>query len=104
MARRALVVHGSHLLDRGYPLVSTDRRSDSGAPTNALFALTQALSRALSFKVPDVAVAVIEASLDTSKMPPALAEQHAMLPRVLEAHGLIVVRADAVADVVASYA
>ena len=60
MAPRTLVVHATHLLRRGFLVVSTDRHNDAGMPTNALYALTHALRRALAFKTPDYAVAVVE--------------------------------------------
>lgn len=102
--RRALVVHASHLLARGYLLVTTDRKNDAGEPTNALFALTQALVRAIAWKAPDVAVAVVDDGLELGALPPDLARQHERLPGLLEAHGLTVVSSPRVAELVASYA
>ncbi len=104
MARRTLVVHASHLLARGYLVVSTGRATESGEPTNALFALTQAILRALAFKEPDVAVAVLELGDDGPAPPALLAPQIVRLPSVLRALGLHVVSATGAADVVASFA
>lgn len=105
MARRTVIVHASHLLDRGHLMVSADRKNAAGEPTNALFAATSALRRALSFKLPDVAVAVLDARRAGPVDPAAsdLDRQHARWPAVLRAHGFHVVYAGAVPDVVASY-
>jgi DNA polymerase-1 len=103
MAPRTLVAHATHLLARGYLVVSTDRKNDAGEPTNALFALTQALRRALGMKAPDHAVAVLDAAFDAAGAPPLLARQLARLPEALAEHGLAVVSTPRAADVVASY-
>jgi DNA polymerase-1 len=98
---RTLIAHATHLLTRGFLVVSTDRRDDGGAPTNALFALTQALGRALAMKTPDYAVAVLDATL--TEVPPLLAPQLERLPGLLAAHGLAVVTSSEAANLVASY-
>lgn len=97
-----LVVDASHVLARGFQVASPDRKSPSGAPTNALFALASALGRALAFKQPDLAVAIVETA--PSRVPALLAPQVAQLPELLEAHGLRVVPSERPRDLVASYA
>ena len=103
MARRALVAHGGNLLARGFFTTTSDRMTDGGEPTNALFAVAGALSRALASKEPAIAVAVIEPTTDES-WPAPLQAQGARLAELFEAHGFVVVRADDAANVVASYA
>ena len=103
MTRRTFVVHASSLLARGFIAESPDRRSDDGKPTNALFALSRALRRALAFKTPDLAVAVMDADPPDAEWPALLKEQLAPLPALLEAHGIHVVTASDAAHVVASY-
>ncbi|NUP08920.1 MAG: hypothetical protein HOW73_22965 [Polyangiaceae bacterium] len=103
MARRTLVVLASHLLTRGYLVVETDRKNEANLPTNGLYALTGALVRALGFKTPDCAVAVLDGCLDASTLPPLLKPQVERLPSLLEAYGLHVVTSGRPADVVASY-
>jgi DNA polymerase I len=103
MAARTLVAHATHLLQRGYLMVSTDRRSDAGKPTNALYAVTGALRRAIAMKTPDYAVAVLDEGVAAAGLPPLLGEQLGSLGRILEAHGFGVVSAADAAHVVASY-
>lgn len=103
MSRRLLVVHATHLLVRGFQVVSPDRKAPDGAPTNALFAVASALRRALGHKQPDHAVAILDGSVDASKLPALLQPQRDALPALLEAHGLRVVTCDRPADAVASY-
>ncbi len=101
MPPRTLVVHATHLLRRGFLVVSTDRRNDAGMPANALYALTHALRRALAFKTPDYAVAVVEP--DPVADAPLLATQLEALAALLKLHGVSVVAAPEPAGVVASY-
>jgi len=102
MAGRALVVHASNQLDRGYRTVSPDRaRTRNGESTAALLSLTRGVLRGIDFKVPERAVAVIDA--DHAPDEPALAAQLKRMPGLLEAHGLPVVEASDAIDVVASY-
>jgi DNA polymerase I len=103
MAPRTLIVHATHLLGRGFLVVSTDRSSDAGEPTNALFAVTRALTRALGQKTPDHAVAVLDTAHPLEAAPPALRSQLEALPALLQAHGLSVVASPHAADLVASY-
>jgi DNA polymerase-1 len=100
---RALIVHATHLLWRGYQVVSTDRHDPAGQPVNALFALTAALGRALAFKTPDVALAVLDSS-PAADAPALLAPQLDALGPLLEAHGFTLVPSAEPADLVASYA
>lgn len=100
MPDRALVVCATNLLVGGF-----DAGSD---PRGALGAATSALRRALAFRDPTVAVAIVapDASLDDH---PALAAhaalraQHDLLHRVFEAHGLRVVTHPRPIHLAASY-
>ena len=102
MERRALVVHASDLLAKGYVAVPTGRRDDDGEPTNALFGVTRAIRQALSFKTPDIAVAVIADEVPGG-WPDELRAQVPALTGLLEAHGIHVVAAPEPEHVVASY-
>lgn len=104
MSDRTLVASASNLLARGYLAVPTDRRSGGGEPVGALFAVSRALQRVMAFKLPARAVAVLDAAAGEAAWPPLLAAQLPALPRLLEAHGVHVVRAPDEAHVVASYA
>ncbi len=104
MAHRTLIVHATNLLVRGFLAAPTDRRSDAGLPTNALFALTRALRRVMAFKQPDFAVAVVDTSLPVDTCAPLLREQIAPLGALLERHGLPIVNVSRAVDTVASYA
>lgn len=106
MPQRLLVVHATHLLARGFQVASPDRKSPDGAPTNALFAVASAITRAIAFKQPDAAVAVLDAASPdggASRAPAPLALQIPRLAPLLAAQGIPVVDAARPADVVASY-
>lgn len=103
MTHRTLVVHATHLLARGFLVVSTDRKSGSGEATNALYAATRAILRALTFKQPQSAVAILDSEVDPDKVPKLLAPQLAVWPSVLETLGFHIVHAPGAAHVVASY-
>ncbi|MCG8417442.1 MAG: DNA polymerase [Proteobacteria bacterium] len=103
MSGRALVAHATDLLAQGFLTEATDRTADGSEPTNALFAVTGALGRALAFKQPALAVAVVAAAPDMEAWPPLLQTQNQRLVELFEAHGLAVVRADDPAHIVASY-
>ena len=79
MPERALIAAATNVLARGYHAVPIDRRSPSGAPVNALFAVTRALIRAIAFKVPARAVAVIERDVPAG-WPEILKQQVPVLP------------------------
>jgi len=102
MTRRVLVAHASNLLARGFLTSASDRMAENGQPTNALFAVARALLRALAFKEPEFAVAVIDAEPNDAS-PPLLKQQAERLAEVFTIHGMRVVRASNPADVVASY-
>ena len=102
MSTRAIVVHATNLLARGFIAAAGDRYADDGTPTNALFASVRALVRALAFKEPDVAVAVID---DVPIVEPsALSTQAERWPELLESLGFHIVKVANPADQVASYA
>jgi DNA polymerase-1 len=102
MRSRTVIVHATNLLARGFVAESTDRRADDGRPTNALFGVTRALLRAIAFKEPEHAVAVVD-DTPTDEWPPLLKAQLPLLGDLLEAHGMHVVSSGQAADLVASY-
>jgi DNA polymerase-1 len=101
---RTLIVSATNTLARGYYAVPIDRRSPAGAPTNALFAVARGLLKAIAFKVPARAVAVVDTNAPFAGWPPLLAEQLATLGPLLRAFGLQVVAAPDELHLVASYA
>src|SRR5580698_369910 len=101
---RTLVVSGTNLLARGFMVVPTDRKSRAGEPAGALFAVARAIQRAIAFKQPSRAVAVVEAHPDSTKWPAILQAQLAPLPELLAVLGCRVVHADGELHVCASYA
>ena len=103
MADRTLVVSATNLLARGYLVVPTDRKSQRGEPVNALFAVARGIHRAIAFKTPSRAVAVLEAAPDIAAWPALLAAQLAPLRELLEALGIRAVEAAGEVHVVASY-
>jgi DNA polymerase-1 len=104
MSDRTLVASATNLLARGFLVVPTDRRSRSGEPVNALFAVARAIHRAIAFKAPARAVAVVDANARDAAWPPLLQAQLGQLPPLLTALGLHVVEASDEASMVASYA
>jgi DNA polymerase-1 len=104
MPGRTLVASASNLLFRGYFVVPTDRRSRDGAPVNALLAVARAIHRAMAFKTPARALAVLEAKPDVAGWPELLRPQLARLPELLSTLGLAVIEAEGERHVVASYA
>ncbi|MBX3188961.1 MAG: hypothetical protein KF819_18215 [Labilithrix sp.] len=104
MPERVLLASATNLLARGYLVVATDRKAPDGAPVNALFAVARSILRAIALRAPARAIAVVEASPETSAWPPDLTAQLATLPELLAALGLRVVTAPGEAHVVASYA
>ncbi len=106
MPDRTLVASATNLLRRGFLLIPTDRKSRAGEPVNGLFAVARALHRALAFKRPARAVAVIDARApeSTGPWPDILKAQLAPLPNLLRTLGMHVVESNDELDVVASYA
>ncbi|HEU5059995.1 MAG TPA: DNA polymerase [Kofleriaceae bacterium] len=104
MADRTLVVSATTLLWRGYHVVPTDRTSPDGTPVNGLFAVARALLRALAFKTPARAVAVVDANAVSQPWPQPLRGQLAPLRELLVGFGLRVVEAADEVHLVASYA
>jgi len=103
MPDRTLLVSATNLLARGFLVVPTDRKSRSGEPVNALFAVARAIHRVLTFKTPARAVAVVDTKPNSGAWPPILKEQLGPLPDLLRALGLGVVEAENEEHVVASY-
>jgi DNA polymerase I len=101
---RTLIVSATNVLARGYFAVPIDRRSPSGEPVNALFAVARALDKAVAFKLPARAVAVVEAQPNVEAWPEILRAQLPRLVPLLEALGLPVVEVPGELHVVASYA
>ncbi len=97
MPSRALIVHGTHLLQRGFVAAA-----ESNDANGALLALTRALRRALEFKEPDAGVAILDSAPDPD-MPPLLRQQLQRLPALLRVHGFTCVEASSAIDAVASY-
>ena len=103
MADRTLIVSATNTLVRGYHLVPVDRRSDKGATVNGLFAVTRGLLKAIAFKVPARAVAVIDTNAPFPGWPQTLTEQLPTLAPLMRAFGIPVVEAPDELHVVASY-
>ncbi|MBL9023468.1 MAG: hypothetical protein JNL21_14820 [Myxococcales bacterium] len=104
MPERTLVASATNLLARGFLVVPTDRTSRDGQPVNGLFAVARALHRAIGFRRPARAVAVVEKDAGSSAWPEALRAQLGPLPELLRTLGLTVVEAEGEVHVVASYA
>lgn len=104
MPDRTLIASATNLLARGFYSVPVDRRSPAGAPVNGLFAVARGLLKAIAFKVPARAVAVIDSAAPPPGWPPVLAAQLPQLAGVLRALGLAVVEVPDELHVVASYA
>ena len=104
MPERTLVASATNLLARGFLVVPTDRRSRDGQPVNGLFAVARAIHKALSFRRPARAIAVMEKNAPPPGWPEALRAQLGPLPELLGALGLTVVHAEDEVHVVASYA
>ncbi|MBS2020164.1 MAG: hypothetical protein JST00_45310 [Deltaproteobacteria bacterium] len=104
MPERLLLASATNLLARGYLVVATDRKAPDGAPVNALFAVARSLHRAIAIRTPDLAIAVVDTGLDTSKWPPPLAAQLVALPELLRTLGFAVIEAPGEEHLVASYA
>ncbi len=102
---RTLVASATNLLARGFLVIPTDRVSAAGEPVNGLFAVARAIHRALAFKTPARAVAVVDpTAADNPAWPPLLRAQLAPLPELLRALGFHVVEAPDEVHAVASYA
>ena len=80
---RLLVVAATNLLARGFLVIPTDRKARTGEPVNGVFAVARGIHRGLAFKVPQRAVAVIDATAPKPGWPPLLASQVALLPELL---------------------
>ncbi|HEX5061373.1 MAG TPA: DNA polymerase [Kofleriaceae bacterium] len=101
---RTLIVSATNVLARGYYAVPIDRKAPNGEPTNALFAVARALDKALAFKLPTRAVAVVESQPALDAWPEILRQQLPRLVPLLQALGLPVVEAPGELHLVASYA
>src|SRR5690348_4543315 len=98
MADRTLIASATNMLVRGYYAVPVDRRF------NALFAVTRGLLKAIAFKTPARAVAIIDSNAPAPGWPPALAAQLPRLAPLVRALGIAVVEAPDELHLVASYA
>lgn len=101
MTERTLIVSATNLLQRGFLVVPTDRRTPKGEPANGLYAVARSVRHVLGWKAPARAVAVIEEA--PREWPELLKPQLERLPRLLEALGFTVVRGEGEAHLVASY-
>ncbi|MBA3395917.1 MAG: hypothetical protein H0T89_25015 [Deltaproteobacteria bacterium] len=88
MPDRTLIVSATNVLARGYYAVPTDRVSERGEPVNALFAVARGVVKAIAFKVPARAIAVIDAAPPSTTWPLQLQAQGPALRPLLEALGL----------------
>src|SRR5437588_123187 len=104
MAERTLVASGTNLLARGFLVTPTDRVARDKTPAGALFAVARAIRRAIAWKTPARAVAVIAEDPPRDKWPPLLADQLAPLPELFAALGFTVVAAADEVRAVAAYA
>ncbi|HEV7556536.1 MAG TPA: DNA polymerase, partial [Kofleriaceae bacterium] len=104
MPDRTLVVSATNLLARGFLVVPTDRVSEAGEPVNGLFAVTRGIAKAMTFKQPARAVAIVDTGAPRPGWPPILAQQVPRLVPLLRALGLPVVEVPDELDVAASYA
>lgn len=100
---RTLVASATNLLARGFLAVPVDRKSPDGAPVNALFFVARAMFRAIAFKTPARAIAVIDEAPNDAAWPPILKEQLGPLRPMLETLGFTVVVARDEEHLVASY-
>lgn len=103
MTDRTLVVSATNVLARAFLVLPVDRVSRAGEPVNALFGVARAIHRALAFKEPARALAVVDPGA-ASRFAPALAAQVGALPELLRTLGLVVVESDRELDTVAAYA
>lgn len=101
MQQRTLVLHGTDVLVRAFLSVPHDVRTPDGRLTNALLGTARVLRRALSYRAPDRAVAVLDSAPPPG--PPALVAQAQHLSALFAAHGIRVVTTDDPLHVVASY-
>jgi DNA polymerase-1 len=99
---RVLIASATNLLARGFQLVPVDRLSRTGAPVNGLYAVARALTKAIAFKAPRLAVAVIDPTPKT--WPEALEAQRPRLAELCRALGLHVVESGDEFNLCASYA
>ncbi len=104
MAERTLVASATNLLARGYLVVPTDRRAPGGQPVNGLFAVARGILRAIAFKQPARAIAVIEDAPPPPEWPALLADQLPYVAEVARTLGLHVVTAKDEIRTVAAYA
>jgi DNA polymerase-1 len=103
MSDRTIVASATNLLARGFFAVPTDRMSIGGEPVNALFAVARGLTRALAFKRPERAVAIVDTAAPRADWPPLLVAQLPRLAPLVQALGFHVVEAEDEPHVVASY-
>jgi DNA polymerase-1 len=102
MPERTLIASGTNILARGYYVVPTDRRSDKGVATNGLFAVARGILKAIAFKVPARAVAIIDTA-PAAGWPQLLKDQLPFLAPLYEALGLRVIEAPDELHLVAAY-
>ncbi|MDX2009712.1 MAG: DNA polymerase [Myxococcaceae bacterium] len=102
MTDRVLIASATNLLARGFQVVPVDRVSKRGAPVNGLYAVARALTKAIGFKAPTFAIAVIDPS--PKSWPEPLESQRPRLAELCRALGLHVVESADEFQLCASYA
>lgn len=100
---RLLIAHGTDLLVRGYRSSPPDRLTPAGVPASGLFGVARVLRAGLAFKLPELAIAVVDARACGETWDNALRLQAEALPALLRAHGFVVVASESPAQQVAAY-
>jgi DNA polymerase I len=101
---RVLIASASNLLARGFQVVPVDRVSRDGAPVNGLYAVARALTKAIGFKAPRYAIAVVETVPKDAAWPDELRRQLPRLAPLCRALGFHVLEAPDELHLCASYA
>lgn len=102
MTDRVLIASATNLLARGFQVVPVDRVSKQGEPVNGLYAVARALTKAIGFKAPRFAIAIIDPS--AKSWPEPLEAQRPRLAEVCRSLGLHVVESPDEFQLCASYA
>lgn len=101
MAQRVVIALATNLLVRGALVATPGRMARDGSRSHVRFAITRALLQAISFKAPDLALAVFEA--EAPELAPELRAELDGLPELFSHHGFTSIVTERAADLVASY-